>query len=152
MSELPEQELTKLEASLAALRPQAGGFNRDRLLFCAGQASVSRRGWGWPAATTCLALATISLALTLWLQPVPEPSVRIVYLPAPPAEAPAPPRPGPEDEASPAPPTPRPPELAYLRLREQVLRFGLDGLPPLLPLPPAEVAEPLSVKGLLELR
>jgi hypothetical protein len=61
-------ELAAVEAALASLKPGASGINRDRMMFLAGQASVSvpspppvRRStpWHWPvaaAASLCLAI------------------------------------------------------------------------------------------------
>lgn len=144
MSELPEPELTGLEASLARLRPQVGGLNRDQVLFRAGQASAGR-SWGWPAAALSFGVAII-LAVAWWHQPSLEPEIRIVYVPQP--APPAPPPVSPEVTRPQTKPG-SPPELAYLHLREQVLRLGVDGLPPLPPLPPASAERPFRVKDLL---
>ncbi len=143
MSEFSEPELTGLEASLARLRPQVGSLNRDQVLFRAGQASV-RRGWVWPAAAMSFGLAAIALALAWWAQPGPAPEVRVVYLSAPAAPAPAPPAVIPEKEK----PLPQGPALAYLHLREQLLRLGVDSLPSLPPLPPGTEPGPLKLKDL----
>lgn len=139
----PNRDLAGLEASLKELAPAPAHLDRDRLLFRAGQLSA-RRGWGWPAAAAALAVLAGTLATGLVLRPEPRHTVetitRIVPRPLPlprqaPPESPAP---------APAPSEPAPPEVVaraplpdgYLRLREQVLRWGADALPGPPALPP----------------
>lgn len=151
MSEFPAEEMKELAHALAALPPRPPQLSRDQLLFRAGQASV-RRGLGWPLLTAGFALSTLGLAAILWLRPIPDPLVRIVHVPVPAALSPA----SPPEETFPDPPPsvveyPRP-DLPYWRLQEQVLRFGLDALPPLPPMPPETTPrEPLTVQSLLDM-
>src|SRR5712691_4085152 len=67
-----DPENRPLEEALKSLQPLAGAFDRDRLMYRAGQASAPRRGWTWPA-----------LAFALVLQPVPQPVERVVYVEVP---------------------------------------------------------------------
>ena len=128
--EPPEADLTAIEAALGSLAPSKSRINRDRLMFEAGRASVrpstaGRRGWVAVAAS--LALVASGEGVMLARRPAPEVVERIVVVrePAiPPALA------VPE-------PAPRPTGLAFDfgssphdRLAGQILRYGLDGLPP----------------------
>jgi hypothetical protein len=128
-----EKELSDLEKLLAALPPRPTTLDRDHLLFRAGQASMTR-SWAWPVAAVATSVAAGCLAMVLVLRPLPEPVVRIVQVQVPVAV----PAPRPNDaqpnqpQTSPVPgyllDTPAP-TMAYLRLRQQALRFGLEGLP-----------------------
>src|SRR5947209_5042575 len=115
-----DPHLTAVEAALAALAP-ASRLDRDQLLFRAGQASVPRPGWRWPAATGVMTVATLALALAWMLRPSPpvvEHVVTVVVHEPSPSE-PTPSSPGPvavmgiaeenEREAT-----------DYLKVREQV--------------------------------
>jgi hypothetical protein len=140
MSERSEKgELTELESMLRGLRPQPDTLDRAVLMYRAGQASA--RGWGWPLAT----LGATALAIVLGVLPLIRPASvveHIVYLPAPAIE---------KERAA----APQKPEIAegqddawqrYLRMQDQVLRRGLDGLPP----PPAPSNdEPATMDSLL---
>jgi hypothetical protein len=134
--------MNDLEKSLSSLLPAPGRFNRDRILFRAGQNSAPRR-WLWPCLSAGLAMLSAGLLTMLVMRPGPVVEERIVYLslevPAPPV---TPPTESPEIATA-------PPESSwrqgprYYQVQEQVLRWGLDGLPepaPLapLPLPPRE--------------
>jgi hypothetical protein len=139
MSERPlGPELAALESALLALAPAPAGINRDRLLFRAGQASASRRGWAWPAATAALALVAVALGSAWLLRPGPPERVERVYVRVPagdkgiqasPMETPSPSR---RADAAPLAPergnewddTER-----YLKLRNQVIALGADSLP-----------------------
>ncbi len=73
-------ELTALESRLRRLTPAMSQIDRDRLMFAAGQAAVSRRRWPgyiggppwagrwfWPAATATMTAASLVLAtLLVW--------------------------------------------------------------------------------------
>jgi hypothetical protein len=124
-----DPHLTAVEAALAALAP-ASRLDRDQLLFRAGQASVPRFGWRWPAATGVMTLATVALTLAWVLRPsapVVERVVTVVVHEPAPSEPPAP-SPGPVAVAGVAEHAER--EGAdYLKVREQVLRWGVDYLP-----------------------
>jgi hypothetical protein len=142
-----DPEKAGLEAALAALAPMPGRINRDALLFRAGQASVPRRGWAWPAATAVLGLVAAILAAVIVLRPAPAPVERVIVvpakepaLPAPPVDVPSPPPPVVEPTpASPGGATTAQSPMNYLQLQQQVLRWGLDGVPSLPETPPPPV-------------
>src|SRR4051794_29139165 len=81
MSEPLEQELTALENALLGLRPLPAGFNRDGLLFAAGQRSVGRRGGPWPWAAGLMTSVAAALAVLLFFRPAPVAPERVVYVP-----------------------------------------------------------------------
>jgi hypothetical protein len=140
-------DLTPLEEALRALAPRAAALDRDALMFRAGQAAA-RRGWGWLLATAASAAAALVLAVVLVTRPEPAPRVVVLKVPlreAAPAPAPVPPAPPyPPGESAIA--AREPGATPYLRLQDQVSRWGLDGLPDLPPEPPRE---PLTAAGLL---
>jgi hypothetical protein len=128
-----DAELAALQAALTRFAPAPDGINLARLLFRAGQASASRRGWAWPCATVAALVLAAVLGGVLVLRPGPLPVERTVFVqverPAPPAESPAARQPaGSGAEATPA-GGDRPPEGDYLTLRRQVLAHGVDALP-----------------------
>jgi hypothetical protein len=83
--EKQSSELTPFEASLAGLKPRVEGFDRERLIFLAGQASVLReRGdtpavkgtapfllgrWGWPAAFSAMTAIAATLLVMVCTRP-----------------------------------------------------------------------------------
>ena len=78
----------RFEAELAALAPRAARFDRDRLMFQAGQASLSAapgnqpaRRWAWPAAFSGMTALAASLLLVLVTRPAPPVVERIVRVP-----------------------------------------------------------------------
>lgn len=79
MSE-PERQfdpLTPFEQALSSMTPRVSGFDREQLLFLAGQASAEqgRRGagrWAWPAAFFTMAAVAASLLLALCIRPEPN--------------------------------------------------------------------------------
>src|SRR4051794_1911455 len=75
-----DPEIAAIEARLASLVPASGRIDRDRLMFRAGQMSVPRRGWAWPAATAAMTLVAAALGGALVLRPAPSPIERIVYV------------------------------------------------------------------------
>jgi hypothetical protein len=143
-----DPEVTDLESALRGLRPRAD-LDREALMFQAGRASAGR-GWGWPVATAAALALAAGMAVLVFIRPAPPVVERIVHVPAPAA-----PQPPPDDRPSPPPsqeptattsaesaeapgsfPYPGPPSL-----REHVLRWGLDGLPPVpdsAPTPPGD--------------
>lgn len=127
-----EHELKALEAALSGLTPSAGRFDRDRVLFRAGQKTALRR-WLWPAVTAALALFSTGLGAALLLRPGPTVVERIVYLPSPPAVKPGEELPGGVAEAPPS-------WSRYYQIRDAVLAHGLDALPP--PEPPPSAPPP----------
>ena len=71
MSQHEEQNsgMTSFERDLAALAPRVDGFDRERLIFMAGQAAATRSfevrrslfaRWGWPAAFSAMTLPASS--------------------------------------------------------------------------------------------
>jgi hypothetical protein len=151
MSEL-DPELAALSAALGALAPAAPALDRDRLFFEAGRRAVRPRARAWPFATCGFAALSVALGLRLATAPVPAPVERIVVVSAPASRE----RERPEEyvqkspvayvPGSPAPLTDAP----YLRLRDQVLRFGPDALPALPPGAPEPLAPPIRVRGFLD--
>lgn len=127
-SEAPDPQLTALEAALTQLRPSPGALARDQLLFRAGQASVRQHRWLWPCATAASLLLASGLGLAWLARSEPQQVQHLVIVrETAPAALMA------REEA-------RPPVSAeYLRLREQVLRRGLDALPHA---PPTLATEP----------
>lgn len=132
MSETPENELGNLEKQLATLPLKPPRLDRDQVLFRAGQGSM-KRGWGWPCATAATSAIALYLALALMLEPPPASVVRIVRVEVPVAQPT-----GAEDVAGSTPPAVVIPfvrdenlsaPLAYWRLQQQALRFGVEGLP-----------------------
>jgi hypothetical protein len=135
MSEPRSKDLTELERHLAALSPKPATLDRDRLLFRAGRDSM-RRHWAWPTATAVMALACVGLTLTMMLRSAPEPIVRvvkeqvIVYVSAPESVASvAETAKTPVAYAPGSPGIDKTPALPYWQMHQQVLRFGVDGLP-----------------------
>ncbi len=126
----PDPELTQVELALAGLKP-AAALDRDRLMFRAGQASVPRRGWPWPAATATLLVLSVTLGGMLLKRPAPEVVVRVVSVPVPvPVPQSLPPAPSPSVEPS-VPATKASPAgdpLEYAQMRKEVLRWGVDAL------------------------
>ncbi|HWG45226.1 MAG TPA: hypothetical protein VN688_20850 [Gemmataceae bacterium] len=151
MSERSEDlELTGLESALRGLQPQVETLDRAVLMYRAGRASA--RGWGWPLATLGATTLAIVLGILPLIRPAPVVVERIVYLPAP---QPQPPAPTPEESVTPSTPDSivvepldASPRSRYLRMQEQVLRWGLDGLP--MPPPAAPTEEPPTVEQLLQ--
>jgi hypothetical protein len=79
---------------LSRFTPDAGGLDRDALLYAAGRASA-RPNRAWIAMTAALALAQPLCLVLLWpylVSPTAHVSVDMVSLPAPPAriESPSP--------------------------------------------------------------
>jgi hypothetical protein len=130
--------MNRFTRGLAGLAPDTGSLDRDRLLFRAGAVLPTRRLRLWRAIAGVLAVAALSLAATLMLRP-PAQRERVVYvsvpefLPAPPTETTpveplvlAPERAEPESSLGPLVQA----DLDGLRLRQQVLQFGVEALPP----------------------
>jgi hypothetical protein len=132
---MSEAELNALESALRGLTPSAQPLDRDWTMFRAGRASAARYGWLWPLATAASTLVAVGLGIAWWAQ---SPRVKTVehvvqVPPPPPAPEPAPQvepttpeRPG----ASPLASVQEPPATRYEQLQENLLRWGLDGLPP----------------------
>jgi hypothetical protein len=128
-----ERELNELERSLAGLCPSPGGFDRDRLMFQAGQAAAhGPRRLLWPAATALATGLAVCFGVVVLLRPDPAVTLRVVYVDREvPVEAPAPRPP----ESPPAPDRDRSARpaavanLSYWQLHELAVRHGIDALP-----------------------
>jgi hypothetical protein len=138
MSHVPsDPEVTAIESALRALVPSRSTLDRDRLMFRAGQVSARSRSparWVWPSIAATLTIVAAGEGALLANRPEPRVVERLVIVrepPAPPADGPGPvvilrenpPIPSPDSEPS------WPMASDPLRLRRQVLRFGLDALP-----------------------
>jgi hypothetical protein len=131
-------DVTALESALRELRPSSEPLDRAVLMYRAGRASA--RGWIWPATVLFSSALALALGIALWIRPAPT----LVYVAVP---APR------NDEVSVSPPAPSradDPERGawsrYVHLQEQVLLYGLDGLPAL----PSDTGEqPSSIETLL---
>jgi hypothetical protein len=129
-----EKDISELERALGGLRPARAGFDRDRLMFQAGQASAPRRLL-WPAAAGLMTAVAVSLGLFMVLRPAAEPVIEVVYVKHPvvaPQPAPAPPKspepqPAPEREGATTPSVLA--TSSYWRLQEIAVRHGIDALP-----------------------
>jgi hypothetical protein len=152
MPEFPiDPDVAALTAALGGLTPALPALDRDRLLYEAGRRSA-RRPWGWPVAGV-FAVLSIGLGARLATVPVPARSVEYVYVSHPVApdrpaaaqhgDAVAADSPGGAKSLAALLPAPGAP---LLRLRDQVVRFGADGLPTALP---SGVARPPVEESLL---
>jgi hypothetical protein len=91
-----------------------------------------RRSWIWPLAAVIMSVAAGCLAMILVLRPMPEPVIRIVRvdvpMPAPEMNQSARRETGPDGTPNYRHEAPSP-ALSYLRMQQQALRFGVEGLP-----------------------
>jgi hypothetical protein len=132
---MSEAELRVLELALRGLTPSAQPLDRDRLMFRAGRASRPRRSLLWPLATAASTLFAVGVGIAFWTQ-APRVQTMPQFVKArelPEAPAPAPPVEPPTPERTPSASVPsawEPPATRYEQLRNDVLRWGLDGLPP----------------------
>ena len=139
-----EQDLIGLEQSLRTLSPAPVQLDRDQVLFRAGQYSSACAARLWRAAAILFALLSGSVSVAWWCQPQPSPEVRVVEVPVkvfvpqpiPDTKKPPVPVPGPKpDDTTPV--SPRrvepAPVLVHHRLQYEMLRYGLEGMPPLPP-------------------
>jgi hypothetical protein len=145
MSEQARDPAVKgLEAALAGLAPAPAALDRDRLMFRAGLASARRPGWPWPCAAGVLGLTAAMLAVLLALRPGPQVEERLVVVEVPvPVEKPSP---APEQKSEQEPLGRETDEPSwrggpYFQTQEQLLRWGLDGLPVPPPAPPVPVQD-----------
>lgn len=150
---MSEDELTRLEADLLSLTPVLPHLDRDQLMFAAGLAS--KRSWVWPTATAVMSAVALTLGVILVTRPAPVDRVEYVTVPARPDPTPAP-KPNPQvptPKPAPAPytsqETPWPERHGYFQLQDQVLRWGLDGLPNARPAPEPP-RKPDTIESLLK--
>jgi hypothetical protein len=138
-------EEIRLEQSLRQLTARPSGVDRDRLMFLAGQQSVSgvpalrRSQWFWPAATASMSTVAACFAIAFIWQLSREPEVRIVVREVP-VEKPAPaqvatvnPQPGSTASSTPkmtsTPVSLDLPATSVLQMRNFALRFGVEAIP-----------------------
>jgi hypothetical protein len=126
--------LNELANVLARLRPAPAPLDRDLLMYRAGLLARRRWQWFWPCLAAAMTLLATGLGLGLLFQPPHQQvhQVIVVRETQPPPET-APPVPA----AAADHPARQPPLTYYTQLQEQVLRWGLDGLPQP-PAPPAD--------------
>jgi len=153
MSKVPfDPELTAVESALAGLVPARSHVDRDQLMFQAGLASTQAWGrsrWLWPAVAAALAVVACGEGVVLATR---RPSVRVVVVREPVKSSEDQPAPVVILSHSPLPSSPVPDASAHtepdaLRLRRQILRFGVDELPerpPLLTHSSGETKPPVS--------
>ena len=120
-----ERELSsddrKLEASLARLRPREPAMSATAIAFEAGRRAHAFNLTIWRAVAAVLAVAVILSGL---LRPSPRTTERIVYIPSiAPATAVRP-------VFATVEPTAAPDPRSYSRLRNDVIDYGVDALPP----------------------
>ncbi len=137
----PDPELNSIESALGRLVPARSRLDRDRLMFQAGVNSVrarTHRSWVWPAVAASLAVVVLSESVALAVRP--GANIVVVQQPASGMKVPAI-EPEPVEILIQTPPAPaaepEPWTLSggeMLGLRQQVLRFGLEGLPDVPPL------------------
>ncbi len=130
-------EVAALESALRALQPAPPAVNRDAILYRAGQASVIRRHWLWPAATAAMTLLAVGLAAVVVLRSPAMGPERIVYVHVPqPAEAGHALAHASQEfdnsrqvETSAAATGAVPSPISYVLLRQQGARHGVDAIP-----------------------
>ncbi len=129
----PEPLMNEIEAGLGSLVPTRSRIDRDRVMFRAGQASSRRpssNGRAWMAIAASLALVASAEGYLLARRPSTEIVERVIVVREP-ADSPI--APSVERVTSPAPSRPGSSlglgRTAHERMAEQVLRYGLDGLP-----------------------
>ena len=135
MPEVPlDPELKALEEALGTLEPQAQ-LSREAVFFRAGQVSMRGR-WLWPASTIVSTAAAVVLGWFLWQQPEPSanerpPRVIIVekIVPSPVEQHPTE-TPDRRPDLMISTPTNDSDTTDYLRLRQEVMRWGVDVLHP----------------------
>jgi hypothetical protein len=135
--------LTQLATALSALAPRPAVLDRDRLMFAAGRQSA-RRSRLWPCVSALLAVLSVGLGTALVLRPEP----RVVYVTPP---APPPPAPAPAESREPtvaAKDDHWQEQIESLRLRNRVLRLGVEALPEAPRPQPTE--KPLTIESLLQ--
>ena len=136
-----DPELSRLANSLTDLQPRARAFDRDTLMFRAGQASVPGVGLQWKLAAGVSSVLAVVFGAALVLRAAPGPAYQNAPAPAPrPLHFPVPnvPPPRPPDEttfSSPYDPSRETLLPRHLQMQEQMLRWGLDGLPAAPPAP-----------------
>jgi hypothetical protein len=148
-----DPELSRLANALAGLEPRVRPFDRDALMFRAGQASIPQSGWTWPLAASVSSFLAVVFGATLVLRatlatpvanaPVPALTPRPYLVPVQPAEPPA----ATEEDTlwTPYNRPAEPPLPRQAQIQEQLLRWGLDGLPAAPPAPARPRPESLDM-------
>jgi hypothetical protein len=128
-------DLNDFELALAALAPAGGNFNRDLLMFRAGQRRPARRAWGWQAATFGLAFSTLMLGAVLVLRPAREQPHQVAHPVSDEVSAPrtelarVAPSAGEPETGAPAAALAENLPIDWLRMEAQIIRWGPDALP-----------------------
>jgi len=133
--ESPDAGLDPLAQKLSSLVPSTGSLDRDRVLYCAGQASKSGSVNLWRIGTLAALLAGVAVFVADRAGPAPQPAEKLVYVwvevPAKSAEGSAVRESLLAMATEPAAQTDiwdDNPYCAY-RLEQTVLRSGFEGLP-----------------------
>jgi len=123
-------DVNDLEDRLRGLAPAGPALDREATLYRMGRASAPPR-WPWQAASLVAALVAVGLGVAWW-QERGRPPVEVVRVVERVVEVPvAVPVPAPSPGEAVTYPWPAPDlrdRPLYLRLQDQVLRHGLDGL------------------------
>jgi hypothetical protein len=140
-----DPDLNRLGRELRGLTPRPCPINRDAVMFRAGQASVPR-SWLWPVLTALSIGLAVTFAAALFIQPAqaPVPNYPTIVRPLPGAMPSQPSMLGSQDVSVPQSddavasegddrPTPH---GGYLGAENNILRWGLDGIP----MPPTTAA------------
>jgi hypothetical protein len=129
-----DEEMTSLAEALGALAPARPPIDRDRLMYDAGRAEGRRQARarrGWPAMAAGLAVVAAGEGALLVRRPPPRVIERVVVIREPARQDPR----SPAVLAAPGPDRPRSGDFPGLgwtardRLADQVIRYGLNGLP-----------------------
>lgn len=133
----------RTEQALQQLQPRPVNLDRERLMFLAGQASVSttepaNQKWLWPTATLALSTVAACLAIALTIQISRPPVERIIVrevvapqlapAPVPPHNEQPPANPRADHRLAAAPDSAFPNGSAF-QMRNMALRFGIDAIP-----------------------
>jgi hypothetical protein len=146
MSEQEEaSELGELEQQLRMLPPKPSAGLRDRVMFEAGRRSRSRVG-PWLGAAAALVVG-VGLGFEMPRHVEPRVVERLIHVPAP-AETPPPTTTPTYDDESWSESLPGV-QAAYLRMRNQMLRHGVESMPLPRPVETAQTS-PMTLKQLLE--
>lgn len=170
--EMNAQESKALERELRALVPRGSRIDVAKVMYFAGQASLSpvpplapvaptpawHSQWLWPAATAVSSVLAAWLAVLLVLShhkdSIPKPEPRTIAQPhhTAPSTDPPPPQPVPEQAVAASAPTPsvtiNAADAHYLNARKTAIQQGVEALPE----PPADHSSPVEVSSYRELK
>src|SRR5262245_22394239 len=140
MSDHQPSEFEHLETALRQLTPTAPAFGKEKVLFDAGQVSGKRGRWRLALLAAVIGVVigiTGTMLGGLTVVPVETTKVVVVHVPVHVDVPPAVPESAPNDETPPIAIVPSPPPSSgagYLQMRDQALRFGIENLPPNVPM------------------